>query len=62
MPTIFLQATTDQPKKKKEEEKTEDKFLFNFSSFLIVYLLFKCRFVAWRRGFPRKFAYCVSVS
>ena len=28
---------------------------------LTVYLLFKCRFVAWQRGFPPKFAYCVSV-
>ena len=26
------------------------------SSFLTVWLLFKCRFVAWQRGLPRKFA------
>ena len=38
-------ATTAQPKKKKEKEK-EDKFLSHFSSFLTVYLLFICRFVA----------------
>ena len=34
----------------------------HFSSFLTVQLLFKCRFVDWRRGLPRKFAYCVSMS
>ena len=30
----------------------------HFSSFLTVSLLFKRRFVAWRRGFPSKFANC----
>ena len=38
--------------------------LFNchFSSFLTIYLLFKWFFVAWQRGFPWKYAYCVSAS
>ena len=40
------QATTAQPKKKKKK-------VSHFSSFLTVYLLFKCRFVAWQRGFPQ---------
>jgi len=29
---------------------------YHFSLFLTISLLFKCRFGAWRRGFPRKFA------
>ena len=49
------QATKTQPKQ-------DYYFISHFSSFLTVYLLFKCRFVAWQRGFPRKFAFCVSVS
>ena len=49
------QATKIQPK--------QDKFfVLSFFIVLTVYLLFKCRFVAWQRGFPRKIAYCVSVS
>ena len=40
---------------------TQKSFFFHSSSFLTVCLLFKWRFVAWQRGFPRKFAYCVSV-
>ena len=45
----------------KNSTKTGFVFLFHFSSFLTVYPLSKCRFVAWSRGFPRKCADCVSV-
>ena len=45
-----------------QARKTQPKQVSHFSGFLTVYLLFKCRFVAWQRGFPWKFAYCVSVS
>ena len=53
---IYLtkQATKTQP--------IQDIFLSHFSSFLTVYLLFKCRFVAWQRGCPRKCAYRASMS
>ena len=55
LPRSTGQATKTQPK--------QDTFsLSHFSSFLTIYLLFKCRSVAWQRGFPRRFAYCVSVS
>ena len=40
---------------------TKDKLLhllYQFSLFFTISLLFKCRFVAWRRGFPWKFAPC----
>ena len=47
MPTIFLQATTDQPPKKEKKK--------SFSFFIIFnYLTVKYRFVAWWRGFPPK--------
>ena len=39
----------------------KDKLLhlsYHFSLFLTISLLFKCCFVAWRRGFPWKFALC----
>ena len=33
--------------------------IFISNSFFTVYLLFKCRFVAWSSGLPREFACCV---
>ena len=54
--TALDKKTTAQPKKDKVF-----RFSYHFSSFLTVQLLFKCRFVAWQRGLPRKFADCVSV-
>ena len=41
-----------------------NKVSFSLSFFIIfnLYLLFKCHFVAWQRGFPKKCAVCVSMS
>ena len=40
-------------------DKTSTKF---FLSLIFHSLPVKCHFVAWQRGFPRKFAYCVCLS
>ena len=48
----------------KQAEKNQPKqsfFLSHFSLFLTIYLLFNWRFVAWQKGFPWTFAYCVCV-
>ena len=50
---IFLAST--------EHSSNKNKLLHlsnHFSLFLTFSLLFKCRFVAWRRGFPWKFTSC----
>ena len=40
---------------------TRSVFFFNFSSFLTVYLLFKCRFVAYKGISPKIYILCVRV-
>ena len=59
----FFQALD---RRKKHSSTKQDK-LFRFSPHLSSFLnaelfLFKCRYVAWQRGLPRKFADCVFVS
>ena len=56
LPSIGQENSVAQPK-------TDKWFSFSshFSSFFTVQLLFNCRFVAWSRGLPRKFADCVFV-
>ena len=51
--TFILPASTEQQQKNKLLHLS-----YHFSFFLTVSLLFKCRFVAWRRGFSWKFASC----
>ena len=62
---VYQDTNTSTYWTEKRHNSTQRDKLFRFSShfpsFFTVYLLFKCRFVAWERGLPRIFANLVFV-